>query len=229
MQRKISFGLLGLAGVILSAAPAFADDPVAMVEDVKGKGVGVQFMEYLHQGKVIPLGAKGVLVVDYFRSCVRETITGGTVTVGVEQSDVLGGKVSKETVQCDGGQLKLTTQQASQSGVVVYRALPKPGASPVDGNAVQRTLYGLSPLVDLQASSGRLVIDRLDEKGEKMVLDISRKDLLRGRLYDFARHDQKLAAGGVYRASANGHTVVFKIAPEAKPGVGDLAGRLLQL
>lgn len=229
MKGKQSIGLLGLAGLALWALPALANDPVAMVEDVKSKSAGVQFMEYLHQGKVIALGAKDVLVVDYFHSCVRETIRGGTVTVGAEHSDVLGGDVSTETVQCDGGQLQLTTKQASESGVVVYRALPKPGANPTDGNAVQRTLYGLSPLVDLQAKGGKLVVERLDITGERMVLDISAKDLLNGRLYDFARHDRKLAAGGVYRASANGRSIVFRIAPEAKPGPGDLAGRLLQL
>lgn len=229
MASRYVSGLIGLAGLALWAVQALAGDPVAMVEDIKSKSAGVQFMEYLQQGKVIPLDAKDVIVVDYFGSCVRETITGGTVTIGAKHSEVLGGDVSTETVQCDGGQLKLNAQQASQSGVVVYRKLPTSRESPADANAVQRTLYGLSPLVDLQGNGGRLVIDRLDKSSKSIVLDISAKDLLNGRLYDFARHNRKLAAGGVYRASANGRSIVFKIAPEAKPGPSDLAGRLLQL
>ena len=124
--------------------------------------------------------------MDYFHSCVRETITGGTVTVGAERSDVIGGDVSFETVQCDGGQLRLTTQQASQSGVVVYRALPKPGEKPTEANAVERTLYGLSPLIDLHAKSGKLVVERLDKTGERIELNLaglgsSARELLRLR------------------------------------------------
>ncbi|HXQ66845.1 MAG TPA: hypothetical protein VN980_09755 [Alphaproteobacteria bacterium] len=230
MERRHAIGLIGLAGLVLWSVPAAAaNDPVAMVEDVKSKSAGVQFMEYLTRGKVIALGPKDVLVVDYFHSCVRETITGGTVTVGAERSDVIGGDVSFETVQCDGGQLRLTTQQASQSGVVVYRALPKPGEKPTEANAVERTLYGLSPLIDLHAKSGKLVVERLDKTGERIELNLAASDLLRGSFYDFARHGRKLAAGGVYRASANGRSVVFKIDPSAQPGEADLAGRLLQL
>jgi hypothetical protein len=186
-------------------------------------------MEYLPAGKVIALAPKDVIVVDYFHSCVRETITGGTVTVGTERSEVVGGDVSSETVQCDGGQLRLTTQQASQSGVVVYRALPKPGAPPADHNAVERTLYGLSPLIDLQGSAGTLVVERLDQPGARIELNLGTSDLVQGSFYDFARHDRKLVAGGVYRASAHGRSVVFKIDPAARPGEGNLPGRLLQL
>lgn len=230
MERRHAIGLIGLAGLVLCSVPAAAaNEPVAMVEDVKSKSAGVQFMEYLTQGKVIALAPKDVLVVDYFHSCVRETITGGTVTVGAERSDVIGGDVSSETVQCDGGQLRLTAQQASQSGVVVYRAVPKPGEPPTDANAVQRTLYGLSPLIDLKAKGGKLVVERLDKAGERIELNLAATDLLHGTLYDFARHGRKLTAGGVYRASANGRSVVFKIDPSAQPGEGDLAGRLLQL
>jgi len=229
MRSRHAFAWLGFVGLVSLAVPAAASEPVAMVEDIKSKSAGVEFMEYLPAGKVIALAPKDVIVVDYFHSCVRETITGGTVTVGTDRSDVVGGDVTSQTVQCDGGQLHLTTQQASESGVVVYRALPKPGAAPEDANAPQRTLYGLSPLFDLGGSPGTLVIDRLDHPGAPIRLDLKASDLMHGSFYDFARHGRKLAAGGVYRASANGRSVVFKIDPAARPGEGDLAGRLLQL
>ena len=229
MHWRHSIVGIGLAGLVALALPAAASEPVAMVENVKSKSAGVQFMEYLPAGKVIALAPKDVMVVDYFHSCVRETITGGTVTVGTERSDVVGGEVSSETVQCDGGQLRLTAQQASQSGVVIYRALPKPGAAPADANAVERTLYGLSPLIDLQGSAGPLVVERIDQPGTRIQLNLGSSDLVHGTFYDFARHGRKLVAGGVYRASANGRSVVFKIDPAAHPGEGDLVGRLLQL
>ena len=38
-----------------------------------------------------------------------------------------------------------------------------------------------------------------------------------------------LVAGGLYRATGNGRSVVFKIDPMAQPGAAPLAGRLLRL
>ena len=59
MERRHAIGLIGLAGLVLWSVPAAAaNDPVAMVEDVKSKSAGVQFMEYLTRGKVIALVRK---------------------------------------------------------------------------------------------------------------------------------------------------------------------------
>ncbi|MFI4986809.1 MAG: hypothetical protein ACHQF3_05165 [Alphaproteobacteria bacterium] len=202
---------------------------MAMVEDVSGGSPGVEFMEYLAEGKVVRLGPKDVLVVGYFRSCVRDTITGGTVTIGAERSSVEGGALKSETVQCDGGQLRLSTQQASQSGVVVYRSVPKFTQQSDSSTAVERTLYGLSPLFDLGGKASKLVVERLDKPGRKLELNLAKAELVHGTLYDFASHGHILAAGGVYRASANGRSVVFKIDASAQPGDAALAGRLIQL
>ena len=46
--------------------------------------------------------------------CVRETITGGTVTVGTDQSDVEGGWVAWSKVDHDGGKLVLRGNKLSQ-------------------------------------------------------------------------------------------------------------------
>ena len=56
--------------------------PVAVVEKVTGKVVGVEFMDYVTPGKVVKLGPQGSIVLEYMTSCWRETITGGTVVVG---------------------------------------------------------------------------------------------------------------------------------------------------
>ena len=217
-----------LATAAPAAAPAAAADPVALVENVTGSAAaGVELMEYLSPGRVIRLGAGDELVVDYFHSCVRETIEGGTVTVGAERSSVSGGAVRRERVECDGGRLKITAHQAANSGVVVFRTAP---ASPAGGGmpAVERTLYGLSPLVDLKGG-GLLVLERLDRRAERLELDLAASELLHGRFYDFAAHGISLAAGGIYRASARGRSVVFRISPAAQPGEAAIAGRLLQL
>jgi len=216
--------LLALGGFAVDAA--VAAEPVALVEDVSGTEAGVEFMDYLAAGREIRLAAKDRLVLDYLRSCWRETITGGIVTIGAEQSTVVGGAVSRDKVECDGGKMRLTADQAAKSGVVVFRAPPKPGAA--HNAPVERRIYGLSPIVEL-GGGGKLVVERLDKPDAALVLDIAPAQLLRGRFYDFARNGQALAAGGTYRASIAGRSVVFQIDAKAKPGATAPAGRLLTL
>src|SRR5215475_518582 len=84
------FGILlqGAGALILSAS---AQSPAAVVEDLAGSVPGVQFMDYVEPGQVIRLGAHDRIVLGYLKSCWRETISGGTVTVGNEQSEVQRG------------------------------------------------------------------------------------------------------------------------------------------
>jgi hypothetical protein len=215
-RRRIWVGTLALLAAV-AAEPARAADPVALVEDVAGTPAAVEVMSYLTPGSVIHLGTTDRLVVDYLASCVRETITGGVVTVGPRNSTVVGGQVSREIVQCDGGRLNLSTEQAARSGVMTFR-----GAKP------SRTLYGLSPLIDLPGG-GRLVIERLDKPGETFAIDLSAAQLTRGAFFDFAKEGRSLAAGGVYRASSGERSIVFRIDRFAQPGAAPLAGRLLRL
>jgi hypothetical protein len=210
---------------IFAAAQAHAQTPAALVEDVTGTPAGVEFMDYLPTGRVITLGAGDTLVIGYLRSCVRETIKGGTVTVGSDSSAVVGGTVTAEKVKCDGGGIKLALGQSAKSGVMVFRAPPKSaaGAPP----AAQLTLYGLSPVIDLKGG-GLLVIERLDEPGERHQVQIAAQQLVRGTFYDFAKSGVALAAGGLYRASTEGRAIVFKVDPFAQPGQAPVVGRLLR-
>jgi hypothetical protein len=210
----------------LDIAPAMAADPAALVEDVSGTSAGVEFMDYLAAGRELRLGPQDRLVIDYLRSCWRETISGGTVTIGVEQSTVTGGTVSRDKIECDGGRMRLTVEQAAKSGVVVFRAPPKPAAG--HAASVERTVYGLSPIFELGAG-GRLVVERLDKQGAPLTLEIAPTQLLRGRFYDFAKDGRALVAGGVYRASIAGRSLVFQVDAKAKPGATAPAGRLLKL
>src|ERR1700730_17000118 len=89
MMMKIRIAVVALA---IGRSPALAAPiPVALVEEVSGAPAGVEFMDYVETGKTIELGARGGIVLSYLNSCVRETISGGTVTVGTDQSDVQGG------------------------------------------------------------------------------------------------------------------------------------------
>ena len=100
--------MFAVAGVLMLSAPCFAQTPVALVEDVRGNSAGVEFMDYLTAGKVIKLKSQDSVMLGYLASCWSETITGGTVVVGPEQSDVQGGKVNRLKVPCNGGKIALT-------------------------------------------------------------------------------------------------------------------------
>lgn len=225
---RLCGAVVPLAAVVVavSATAARAQDPVAIVEDVTGAQATVQFMDYVSTGTVIKLGTTDNLVLGYMRSCWRETIKGGVVTVGAEQSVVVGGEVKRQKVECDGGRMRLSPAQAGQAGVMVFRGAPKPAQAAAP--APQVTLYGLSPIVELKGG-GKLVIERLDRPGDRQEYDIKVAQLTRGAFYDFAKNGRMLSAGGVYRASGPGGEVVFKVDAKAKPGQGPIVGRLLKL
>src|SRR5262245_10264646 len=105
-----SIPALAAVGSLAFATLAWAQAPVAVVEDVSGKVAGVEFMDYVAAGKVIKLGARDTLVLGYLKSCWRETITAGIVTIGSEQSEVQNGKVERTRVKCDGGQMNLSPE-----------------------------------------------------------------------------------------------------------------------
>lgn len=217
--------LTALGVAMASAGPVLAaGEPVAVVEDVHSKTASVEFMDYVTAGQVIHLAAGDKLVLGYMGSCWQETITGGTVTVGREQSVVKEGKVARAKVECEGGKMQLSAEQASKSGAVVFRGAPmRKSAVPQP----QLILYGLSPVIDIKGG-GHLVIERLDQPGERIEVDVAAHQLLRGAFYDFAKSGQALAAGGVYRASVGSQQIIFKVDPDARPGQAPIIGRLLR-
>lgn len=97
-------------GACLATASAAAADPiqVALVENLTGKPAGVEFMDYVRTGQVIRLDPHQTIVLSYMSSCLRETITGGTVIVGTDRSDVQAGEVTRTSVQCETGKVVLT-------------------------------------------------------------------------------------------------------------------------
>jgi hypothetical protein len=219
------FGILlrGAGAVIVTAA---AQSPAAVVEEITGNVPGVQFMDYVEPGQVIRLGAHDRIVLGYLKSCWRETITGGTVTVGNDQSEVAGGEVARAKVACEGGKMMLSAELAGKSGAMVFRQAPKPQAAALPHP--EFTLYGLSPVFEVQPR-GVLVVERLDQPGERHEMVVSEQQLVHGAFLDFAKAGVALAPGGLYRARLGDREIVFKIDAEAKPGAAPLAGRLARL
>ena len=118
-QAQIAAVLLGGAVIALTTMAAAADPfKVAIVESITGNISGVEVMDYLRAGQVIQLRPDQTIVLSYAASCVRETITGGTVTVGIDRSQVLSGQISKFEVPCDPPDKMVLTSERSEIAIV---------------------------------------------------------------------------------------------------------------
>ena len=208
---------LGLAGLALAA---MAQTPVAVVEDVRGQPAGVEFMDYVAAGRQIKLGPKDVIVLGYLKSCWRETITGGTVTVGESQSSIQGGKVARTQVECDPARGKLSAREATQSAAAVFRSL-RPASAPALPQAV---VFGQSPMFEVGTARGALMIQRVDEAGPRLELAVAGTVLLRERFVDLNRAGVTLVPGASYTAALGERRIEFKVAPQAAPGRTVAAG-----
>src|SRR6202035_5142424 len=164
--------LAAAAAIAAVAMPAVARGPaplatIALVDDVNSATAGVEFMDYVGAGQVIRLGAGDVLVLSYLTSCQHETIRGGTVTVGFQQSNVRGGEVVRAKVPCDGGNMALNTEEASKSAATAFR---------VQSADIQSTIHARSPVVqlprDLAGEDRTLRIERTDRPGERHAFKI---------------------------------------------------------
>jgi len=220
-MKSIFVAVVGFVGFTGLAA---AQAPVAVVEDVQGKVTGAEFMDYVAPGKVIKLGPAGLVVLGYMKSCTRETITGvGTVIVGAEESMVHLGEVKTSKVQCDSSHSQLIDREVGESAATVVRSL---GGK--DQVTPQFTLYGLSPLVQT-AGHGKLVVERLDMKGERYDVDLTAASVVRGKFYDFAKNGTALKPGGIYAMSLGARRTIFLVDQMAEPGAAPVIGRLVHL
>ena len=84
----------------LAVAPAAAEPAAALIESLTSNFQRVELMDYAYAGQVIRLSPGQTMVLSYGASCVREIITGGTVTIGTEQSEVRSGEIRRTKGQC---------------------------------------------------------------------------------------------------------------------------------
>jgi hypothetical protein len=120
---------LGLSG--LAPAPqALAESLSAIVESIEPPRGDVRSLDLLAAGTVIELQAGDKLVLGYLLSCTRETITGGKVTIGSDQSKVEGGQVERGKISCDGTVDADSAAGSNEAAVVAIRSL---GAETADG------------------------------------------------------------------------------------------------
>jgi hypothetical protein len=223
-QRSFAAATVAVLAVA-SQASAHAPAPLvptALVEDVKSATSDVEFMDYVGNGQVIKLEPGDVLILSYLKSCEHETITGGTVLVGAEHSDVRDGQIVRAKVPCDGGKMKLSSQQASKSAASAFR---------LQSADIQPDLFARTPVVQLPralASGDRtLLIERTDRRGERHEIKIDDAIAAAG-FYDLAKSNVNLARGAIYDASIGGHKMTFQIDPKAKSGPAPIVSRLLR-
>jgi len=202
---------------------ARAETPAAVVEDVQGKVTGAEFMDYVVPGQVIKLGPGGKIVLGYMKSCWQETISGvGTVIVGTEQSAVHLAEFKADKVACDPSQSQRIGKELGESAATVVRSLKDERALP------PLVLHGRSPIVSIP-ERGKLVVERLDVKGERYEVDLANAQPTGRRFYDLARSNIALAPGGAYSIRLNSKFVAFVVDPDAVPGAGPVIGRLVTL
>ncbi|MEY9882975.1 hypothetical protein [Bradyrhizobium sp. USDA 329] len=212
-------------GAFFLAAPAIAQTPAAIVEDVQGKVDGIAFMDYVAPGKIIKLGPKASITLSYLKSCERETISEGVVLVGTEQSTVQLGEVKREKVPCDTNAAKLSERQANQSAATTFRTVRSDAKS---APSKLPTLYGVAPLV--QARSGStLVIERTDGKEPTITVPLRNETMVGGKFYDFAKAGKSLTPGGSYLAILGAKRYAFQIDASATSSPTPIVGRLLRL
>lgn len=214
-----------VVGAFCVAAPALAQTPAAIVEDVQGKVDGIAFMDYVAAGKIIKLGPKASITLSYLKSCQRETISEGVVLVGAEESTVQLGEVKREKVPCDSNAAKLSEREANQSAATTFRTM----RSDAKGTPAKLpTLYGTAPLV--QAKSGStLVIERTDGKEPTISIPLKNDLMIGGKFYDFAKAGKSLTPGGSYLAILGAKRYAFQVDASATSSPTPIVGRLLRL
>ncbi|HJT11304.1 MAG TPA: hypothetical protein VJ790_01730 [Dongiaceae bacterium] len=216
MSRAAS-KLATLVALIYTLFPAAASaQAVAILEEIAGASGKHEAFDELKAGERLELGANGRAVIGYLASCARETIEGGTVVIGKDQSQIQGGKVARETIPCEATQLVLAEDEAGKSATISMRPMPWE-------RELRQVVPSQSPLI-WAGAKGQLTIKRLDAE-EQQTLSLPIED---GRV-DLAAHQIELVPNGFYELQAGKKRMVIKIHNNAQAGAMPAMSRLVRL
>ena len=134
LSMSAAYGLnLAVAGLIAATSVGVAG-PAGLVESVVTQSASTNVMSYVETGKTFRLGPQDTMVLSYPEACLRETITGGTVTIGIDQSEVQGGQVGRTKLDCGSNLFELTgSTGAAQVHGRALRGLAQPETAPSGG------------------------------------------------------------------------------------------------
>lgn len=216
-RRFRQFYFCGLiAALFFVPANGWAEELSAIVEDASDGVSSVGLFDYLSPGTEVELAGEDWLVLGYLRSCKQEHITGGTITVGEKESTVSGGTVERRSVECDGGNLQLSSDQSDRAGVAVMR-------KGEGEHEVALTVHSRSPLFRIDGPAETLSLESLDRPQGTQILEIQANKV------DLAERGISLRKGGLYRATAAEREIVFRVDKFARPGAAPLLSRLIPL
>ena len=204
------------ASALLAASASAQASAVAILEEIAGASGKHEAFDELKAGERLELGDGGRAVIGYLGSCVRETIAGGTVVVGKDQSQVEGGKVARETIPCEATQLVLTEEEAGKSATFSTRPMPWE-------RELRQVVPSLSPLIWVEAK-GQLTIKHLNTE-DQQVLSLPIEN---GKV-DLAVHQVELVPNGFYELQAGKKRMVIKIHDNAQAGAMPAMSRLVRL
>lgn len=194
--RHLVIGSVLAAGVLAwpGNAAVAASRPVAIVEDsarTDGKG---QAFDLLAENDTVELAASETIIIGYLKSCVRETITGGKVTIGSKESVVEGGKVVREKTECAVNKLALTADESQQSATIAFRGMIK-------------HVYTKQPII-IVGTSQSVTIEPYDG-GETWTLKPT------DRRIDFRAAKLEMQAGKRYKVVGVKNAMVIEVDPAA--------------
>lgn len=196
-------------GLILAADGALAAGKVTAVVEQGATADGtIQLLDRLKEGTEFTLSAGESVTLAYTHSCIRETITGGKITVGAEQSDVTGGEVKREKIAtCPEPRLALTSAESQESAIIAFR-----GGT--------RHLFSKTPMLVSRPDNLKLVL----YEGETVIGEVKGES----GIFDVAGKKLELAPGKVYRIESDRNTVLLEIDADAKAG-GDFLTRYVYI
>lgn len=212
-----------MAGLLLGlparaeAAPA---KPAAIIEDIQAAAVEFGPLDFLFEGTTINLAEGETLTLAYLRSCIVEAFKGGVVTVGRTQSEQAGGNLQyRQEVDCDGGGIVPTERQGQDVAGVVFRA-------PDSGNDEPLVIvYATKPIFAFAEPVTELFIKRLDPGFEEE----PRRFPVTGNRLDLADGQVGLVVGGLYRATTEKGTILFRVSRRATATSSSIISRLIGL
>lgn len=203
--RNIILLCAAIGGLSLAAGSALAAPRVAIVEAGQAAEAGLAEFSLLAEGTEFKLAAGETITIGYLKSCISETITGGTVVIGAEESVVTGGEIARAPGgQCTEPRLALSAAESQQSASLSFRG----------DDDITRVTHNVSPILRSRAGDELFVEIVPLQGGAPMRLKSEN-----GRI-DLAAEKVKLQPGQSYHVKTSRNTVTLEVAPGAKAGGG---------
>ena len=184
---------LGLSGT--PTTQVLANEPAAMVEEITSGPDSLSAYDYLYPGRVISLGENGALTLIYFKTCLRERILGGKVTVQEHKSIVQGSsQLSRNAAGCGLIDRQFYNDDRRTSAAMVFRRLTS--IPVIDHLSPRFETLNKSDWISIIELPSALEVFRTQQPDQ--IIDLNSLGFL-------------LKPGSVYRVETNDHFAIIQI------------------